>query len=257
MVITNSHFLRAVLAIIIAAALRTTGFVARVIKRASANALSFRGRRRLLGWLACWFPGLRSRRIGWLNVKRVTSRSRLGCSPRYISASCVACIHAIKAFVVLAAQDILFVETVAGCLLTLVLESNKLFGIRALGAGASFCFGTAITFDTKVRTSSSGCRDRGVDSLNSAPFVLFPLVIDADGVVLHTTEDVVVTFVVYPRNGAGITLLQRWLLDEFKCFCVSGNVSKCRCGREKDQECGSQFHFEVLLKIEDDTWIFV
>jgi len=78
-----------------------------------------------------------------------------------------------------------------------------------LGAGSSFRFGTAIALDAKVgATSSFGCDGR-VDSLNSAPFVLLPLVIDTDGVVLLATKDVVIPFVVYPRNGAGKTLLQR------------------------------------------------
>jgi len=205
-IITHGHFLGTVLAVILAAALRTTRLVAVEIRRANTNTLSSRCRRRLLGSLASRCPWLR---IGRLNVKRVTSRSLLCCSTCNISASLVASIHAIKAFVILAAQGIFFVETVAGGLVTIVIKSNKLVGIRALGAGASFRFGTAIALDAKVgATSSFGCDGR-VDSLNSAPFVLFPLVIDTDGVVLLATKDVVIPFVVYPRDRAGKTLLQR------------------------------------------------
>jgi len=142
-------------------------------------------------------------------MKRVTSGSFLCCSPRNISVSLVASIHAIKAFLVLAAQGIFFVETVAGGLVTIVIKSNKLVGIRALGAGASFRFGTAIALDAKVGATSSFGRDGRIDSLNSSPFVLFPLVIDTDRVVLLATKDIVIPFVVYPRNRAGKTLLQR------------------------------------------------
>ena len=83
MVITHGHFLGAVLAVILAAALRTTGLVAIVIRRADTNTLSSRCRRRLLGRLASRCPWLR---IGRLNVKRVTSRSLLCCSTCNISA---------------------------------------------------------------------------------------------------------------------------------------------------------------------------
>jgi len=205
-VITHGHFLGAVLAVILAAALRTTGLVALVIRRTNTNTLSSWCRRRLLCRLACRCPWLR---IGRLNLKRVTSRSLLCCSPCNISASLVASIHAIKAFVVLAAQGIFFVETVAGGLITIVVESNELVKIRALGAGASFLFGTAIALDAKVgATSSFGCDGR-VDSLNCAPFVLLSFVIDTDRVVLLATKDIVIPFVVYPRNGARKTLLQR------------------------------------------------
>lgn len=218
-----------VLATILAAALRTTGFVALVIRRANANAFSWSGRRlpgrftcRLPRWFACGLPGrLACRlprrfacrcpglRIGRLNVKRVTSCPLIGCSPCNISASLVVCVHAVKAFIVLTTQSIFFVKTVAGSLVTIVFESNKLLWIRTFGAGASLCFSSAVTFDTKGgATTSIGCDGR-IDSLDSSPFILLFLLINTDGVVLHTTKDVVVTFVVDPRNRAGEALLQR------------------------------------------------
>lgn len=84
--------------------------------------------------------------------------------------------------------------------------------------------------------------------MNSAPFVLLPLAVDTDRVVLHTAEDVVITFVVYPRNGAGKACVQRRLLGEFKGIGVSEGcfrVGECECGRKKEQDFGRQFHCEV------------
>lgn len=216
--------LRTTLTAFLAAALRTTGLVARVVGRACANTLSSGCRRRRpLGRLACRLPRRRSRRIGWLDVKGITRVSLIGCSLCNISCSGVVCIHAIEALVILAAQGVFFVEAVAGGLLTIVVEPDKLLGIGTFGAGTSFGFSSAIAFDAKGAAASTLGRDRGVDSSDGAPFVLLSLVIDTDGVVLHTAEDVIVPFIVDPGNRVGEALLQGGLamLDEFKDICVS------------------------------------
>jgi hypothetical protein len=180
-------------------------FVTFVIKGTGANALSSGFRRR--------------RRVGWLDMKRVASRSWLGCSPKDISLAIVACIHFIKAPIVLAAQGTSFIETIACGLVTIIVESDKLLGIRAMGGRASSLFRTTITFDASTGTDIFRT---SVYSLDSSPFVLPICFVDTFGVVLHTAEDVVITFEVYPRKVARKALTH--------------GLRRCRCDRDEDQD---------------------
>jgi hypothetical protein len=180
-------------------------FVAFVVQGTRANALSSGFRRR--------------RRVGWLDVKRVTSRSWLGCSLKDISLATVACIHFIKAPIVLAAQGTSFIETVACGLFTIVVESDKFLGIRALGGSTSSGFETAMSFDTHA---TADIVSTSVYSLDGSPFILPVCFVDTFGVVLHTAEDVVITFEVYPRKVARKALTH--------------GLRRCRCDRDEDED---------------------
>jgi len=204
-VIADCHLAGTIFPIILFTALRATVFVAFVVQGTSTNALSSGFRRR--------------RRVGWLDMKRVTSRSWLGCSLKDISLAIVACIHFIKAPIVLVAQGISLVETIACGIFTIVVESDKLLGIRALGGRASSCFRTTITLDASTGTDIFST---SVYSLDSSPFILPVCVVDTFGVVMHTAEDVVITFEVYPREVARKALTH--------------GLRRCRCDREEDKD---------------------
>jgi hypothetical protein len=204
-VIADCHLAGTIFAIILFTALRSTMFVAFVVQGTSTNALPSGFRRR--------------RRVGWLDMKRVTSRSWLGCSLKDISLATVACVHFIKAPIVLTAQGTSFIETVACGLFTIVVESDKLLRIRALGGSTSSGFETAMSFDAHA---TADIVSTSVYSLDSSPFVLPVCFVDTFGVVLHTAEDVVITFEVYPRKVARKALTH--------------GLRRCRCDREEDKD---------------------
>jgi len=163
-------------------------------------------------------------------VKRVASRSGACCSRINIASTIVICVHTIKAFAVSAAQGISLVETVAGCIVTIVVESDKLLGIRTLGGRAPSGFSTAVSFDA-ITGANIFCPI--INPLNSSPFVLPLPVVNADGVESHTAEDVVITFVADPGDAAWKTLVQGWLLNELKCTGVGDRplrLGERRCG---------------------------
>jgi hypothetical protein len=192
-VIADCYFAGTIFPIILLTALRTTVLVTFVIQGAAANVLSSEFRSR--------------RRVGWLDMKRVTSRSWLGCSLKDISLAIVARIHLIKAPIVSVTEGTPFIETVACGLFTIVVESDKLLGIRALGGRTSSCFRTTITFDA---STGADIFSASVYSLDRSPFILPVCVVDTFGVVMHTAEDVVITFEVYQGRLLG----KHWLTED-------------------------------------------
>jgi hypothetical protein len=78
----------------------------------------------------------------------------------------IACIHVVEALTVLVAQCAGLIKALAGILLAIVFKAYEVLGRWELIT--SSCFGTAVSFNAKVGTSSSGSGNRRINSLNGA-----------------------------------------------------------------------------------------
>jgi hypothetical protein len=93
----------------------------------------------------------------------------------------IACIHVVEAVAVIIIQSADLVEALTSGLFAIVFEAYEILGWWELVA--SFCFGTAISFDAHGRASTSRGVDRRIHSLNSTILEPLPCRIDTFSVV--------------------------------------------------------------------------